>query len=91
MSTSTELVTGKITQVTGAVVDVQFPEGELPTILTALKVSNPSISDAPDKNKFCCGRCITCSRIRENSGQFVRPKSHDIGYYCRARHSCPSK
>jgi F-type H+-transporting ATPase subunit beta len=48
MSTSTELVTGKITQVTGAVVDVQFPEGGLPTILTALKVSNPSISDAPD-------------------------------------------
>jgi F-type H+-transporting ATPase subunit beta len=48
MSTSTELATGKITQVTGAVVDVQFPEGRLPTILTALKVSNPSISDAPD-------------------------------------------
>ena len=48
MSTSTELATGKITQVTGAVVDVQFPEGGLPTILTALKVSNPSISDAPD-------------------------------------------
>ncbi len=36
---------GRITQVIGPVVDVQFPSGELPSILTALKVSNPGISD----------------------------------------------
>ncbi len=40
-----ELHKGKITQVIGPVVDVSFAEGDLPTILTALKVSNPGISD----------------------------------------------
>jgi F-type H+-transporting ATPase subunit beta len=37
---------GRISQVLGPVIDVEFPNGELPEILTALKVSNPSISDA---------------------------------------------
>ncbi len=36
--------TGKITQVIGPVVDVEFPPGKLPKILNALTVSNPSIS-----------------------------------------------
>src|SRR5688572_5037132 len=35
---------GKITQVIGPVVDVEFPAGKLPRILNALTVSNPSIS-----------------------------------------------
>ncbi|MBM4376105.1 MAG: F0F1 ATP synthase subunit beta [Deltaproteobacteria bacterium] len=39
---------GTITQVIGPVVDVEFPPGELPQILDALTVSNPSISDKPD-------------------------------------------
>jgi F-type H+-transporting ATPase subunit beta len=38
---------GRVTQVLGAVVDVTFPEGTLPAIGTALKVTNPAISDAP--------------------------------------------
>lgn len=37
---------GRIKQVTGAVIDVEFPEGKLPAIMNALKVTNPSISDA---------------------------------------------
>ena len=36
---------GRITQVIGPVVDVQFPRGGLPNILNALRVSNPAISD----------------------------------------------
>ena len=36
---------GKITQVTGAVVDVEFSDGSLPAIFNALKISNPAISD----------------------------------------------
>src|ERR671924_93905 len=36
---------GKVTQVLGAVVDVQFSDGALPPIYNALKVSNPAISD----------------------------------------------
>ncbi len=41
-------ITGKIVQVIGAVVDVEFPEGQLPHILTALEIKNPNNTDAPD-------------------------------------------
>ena len=37
--------TGKITQVLGAVVDVEFSDGALPPIYNALKISNPAIND----------------------------------------------
>ncbi|MBT8467392.1 MAG: F0F1 ATP synthase subunit beta [Deltaproteobacteria bacterium] len=40
-----ELQNGQVTQVIGPVVDVAFPRGSLPEILSALKVSNPAISD----------------------------------------------
>ena len=40
--------TGTIIQVIGNVVDVEFPEGELPLIYTALLLSNPGISDEED-------------------------------------------
>jgi len=39
---------GKIVQVIGAVVDVEFPEGHLPHILNALDIKNPNNSDAPN-------------------------------------------
>jgi F-type H+-transporting ATPase subunit beta len=39
---------GKISQVIGAVVDVEFKAGELPAIYNALTASNPGISDAAD-------------------------------------------
>jgi F-type H+-transporting ATPase subunit beta len=39
---------GKITQVMGPVVDVEFEQGKLPNILTALLISNPAINDEPD-------------------------------------------
>jgi F-type H+-transporting ATPase subunit beta len=39
---------GKITQVMGPVVDVEFEPGKLPTILTALLISNPAINDEED-------------------------------------------
>ncbi|MBI2067153.1 MAG: F0F1 ATP synthase subunit beta [Deltaproteobacteria bacterium] len=42
-----ELPKGKITQVMGPVVDIQFPAGALPDLYTALKVSNPSINNKP--------------------------------------------
>jgi F-type H+-transporting ATPase subunit beta len=41
------MANGRISQVIGPVVDVQFPEGELPPILTALQITNPSINDKP--------------------------------------------
>ena len=39
---------GKITQVMGPVVDVEFEQGKLPTIYTALLITNPAINDEPD-------------------------------------------
>jgi F-type H+-transporting ATPase subunit beta len=42
------LLEGKITQVIGPVVDVEFPPGGLPNILTALSVSNQVISAKED-------------------------------------------
>jgi F-type H+-transporting ATPase subunit beta len=39
---------GKITQVMGPVVDVEFEQGKLPTILTALTITNPAINDDED-------------------------------------------
>ncbi len=41
-------VTGRITQVTGAVLDVEFPAGKVPPIYQALTVTNPQIDDRPD-------------------------------------------
>src|SRR3954462_10026624 len=39
---------GKITQVIGPVVDVEFPAGKLPRILNALTLTNPSIDGTKD-------------------------------------------
>jgi F-type H+-transporting ATPase subunit beta len=39
---------GKITQVMGPVVDVEFEQGQLPNILTALLITNPTINDEAD-------------------------------------------
>jgi len=46
MSTSTEL--GRIVQVIGPVVDVEFGGADLPEIYTALAVTNPAIDDQAD-------------------------------------------
>ncbi len=40
--------TGTIVQVMGPVVDVEFPPGNLPDTMTALKTSNPAINDKED-------------------------------------------
>jgi F-type H+-transporting ATPase subunit beta len=45
MTTATEQGAGKVSQVLGAVVDVEFVDGKLPAILNALKLTNPGIDD----------------------------------------------
>ncbi len=45
---TTNAQNGKITQVIGPVVDVEFPPGALPDIYTALAVTNPGIDARPD-------------------------------------------
>ena len=39
------MTNGKITQVLGPVVDIEFSEGEMPPIYSALKVTNPNVDD----------------------------------------------
>src|SRR5580692_8779720 len=39
---------GKVVQVIGPVVDVEFPDGKLPKILSALKLTNPGIATGRD-------------------------------------------
>jgi F-type H+-transporting ATPase subunit beta len=39
---------GKVVQVMGPVVDVEFSQGKLPTIYTALTITNPTINDEAD-------------------------------------------
>ena len=39
---------GKIVQVMGPVVDVEFEPGKLPAILSALRITNPAIDDEPE-------------------------------------------
>jgi F-type H+/Na+-transporting ATPase subunit beta len=39
---------GRIMQVIGPVVDVEFPDGDLPEILTALLITNPAIDETED-------------------------------------------
>jgi F-type H+-transporting ATPase subunit beta len=48
MATATNAQSGKITQVIGPVVDVEFPPGALPDIYTALSVTNPGIDARQD-------------------------------------------
>jgi F-type H+/Na+-transporting ATPase subunit beta len=48
MSTVTSTQQGRIVQVIGPVVDVEFSGADLPEINTALAVSNPAIDDQPD-------------------------------------------
>jgi F-type H+-transporting ATPase subunit beta len=42
------MATGKVLQVMGPVVDVEFPEGKVPEIYNALKLTSPSINNQAD-------------------------------------------
>jgi len=48
MSNGMSTQQGRIVQVIGPVVDVEFSGGDLPEINTALSITNPSIDDQPD-------------------------------------------
>jgi F-type H+/Na+-transporting ATPase subunit beta len=47
-SNGTPAGNGKVLQVIGPVVDVEFPDGKLPKILSALKLTNPGISNVKE-------------------------------------------
>ena len=41
------MANGRISQIIGPVVDVEFPDGSLPPINNALLITNPAINDQP--------------------------------------------
>jgi F-type H+-transporting ATPase subunit beta len=72
MATSTSVQNGKITQVIGPVVDVEFPPGGLPDIYTALSVTNPGIDERPDNLVV-----EVAAHLGENSARCVAMDSTD--------------
>ena len=79
--------TGRITQVTGAVVDVEFAPGELPAIFSELRVSNPSIDDRADNLVLEVAQHLGDSTVRAIAmsqtdglvrGMDVRDTGHEI-------------
>ena len=79
--------TGQITQVTGAVVDIGFPPGQLPEIHAELRTSNPSINDKADNLVLEVAQHLGDSVVRTIAmsqtdglvrGQEVRATGHGI-------------
>jgi hypothetical protein len=66
---------GKIVQVIGPVVDVEFPDGKLPKILNALKVTNPGISTAADNLTLEVAQHLGESTVRAICMQIARTAS----------------
>lgn len=65
---------GKIVQVIGAVVDVEFESGKLPALLSALEIKNPNNENAPD---------LVCE-VAQHLGDNIGPH-HRHGCYGRPR------
>jgi F-type H+-transporting ATPase subunit beta len=53
MATTDALVTGKVVQVAGPAVDCEFPEGQIPLIYTAIRVTSEGF-DAPNPIDIVC-------------------------------------
>jgi F-type H+-transporting ATPase subunit beta len=78
---------GKITQVIGPVVDVEFEQGNLPSIYTALAITNPAINDEPDNLIVEVAQHLGDNVVRTIAmdvtdglvrGQKVKDTGHDI-------------
>ena len=94
MATAVATNTGKVVQIIGPVVDVEF-SGGLPEINTALRISNPSISDKPgnlvvevaqhlgEKNV----RCIAMDSATSNAKEMI--SSLTLQYNRAARQPSP--
>ena len=60
---------GRIVQVIGVVVDVEFSEGQIPQILTALEIENPNNPNVPK---------VICEVVQELGNNTVRTIAMDI-------------
>ena len=55
---------GRVIQVLGAVVDVEFPDGYRPRMQHALKATNPMLNDRPDNLVLEVAQHLGDSRVR---------------------------
>ncbi|MEE9368925.1 MAG: F0F1 ATP synthase subunit beta [Pontiella sp.] len=88
MSTAIETATGKISQILGAIIDVKFSDGNLPDILSALKLSNPTISDEPDNltlevSLHLGDNVVRCIAMDTTDGLVRGAPVHDTGEMIR--------
>src|ERR671939_419576 len=53
MATATNGLTGKVVQVAGPAVDIEFPEGRIPLVHTAIRITSEGF-DVPDPIDIIC-------------------------------------
>ncbi len=80
--------TGAISQVIGAVIDVEFASGDLPPILNALTLTNPGIDDRPDNltvevAQHLGERTVRCIAMDTTDGLVRGMPVRDTGYPIR--------
>ena len=76
---------GRVTQVTGAVVDVEFAPGDLPSIYAALRTTNPALDDRPDNLVLEVAQHLGDSTVRtiamsQTDGLVRGTAVHDTGH-----------
>ncbi|MFN7950330.1 MAG: F0F1 ATP synthase subunit beta [bacterium] len=79
---------GKISQIIGAVIDVEFPNGDLPPILNALKLTNPAIDDRAgnlivEVAQHLGERTVRCIAMDTTEGLVRGMPVEDTGYPIR--------
>jgi F-type H+-transporting ATPase subunit beta len=75
---------GKISQVIGPVVDVEFEDGTLPPIYNALRITNPAISDQPENlvvevAQHLGERTVRCIAMDSTDGLVRGQEARDTG------------
>ena len=87
-----EAVSGSVKQVMGPVVDVEFPPGQVPEILSALKVSNPRIDDREDNLTLEVAQHLGENTVRtvamDGTDGLVRGQVHQPGAQGRSGGCC---
>ncbi len=77
--------TGKIVQVIGPVVDLEFEEGKLPNILNAVTITNPTIDDTEDNlivevAQHLGNNIVRCISMDSTDGLVRGMKGKDTGH-----------
>ena len=74
---------GKIVQVIGPVVDVEFEAGNLPNIMNALLISNPAISDVADNLVVEVAQHLSTMSV--SVLRWIRPMAWYVAWKCAIR------